>query len=353
MQAPTSTLAKPAVGILFDSDFGNRIDSVLALALAYGFDSKNEARVVSISTSKANLKSAGLADAIARFYVAAAWGQFAGFARSLPIGYADDGKAPQETPLLTGTLSATGPDGKPLYPHGINSVLDTADPATLLRNALTAQHDQNAVVVLAGPATNLARLLALGGAKELIERKVRLLALMGGAYPEGGPEPHFASDVAAAQKVLAEWPTPIVAAGQEIGAKLPYPTGSLEKDFAWATAHPVVGAYRTIQPSDAELPTWDMAPVLYAIRGQQGYFGLSDPGTISVDARGRTSFKPLADGKHRHLVLDSAQRDKILEAYASLVSTKPVPRRPRFLQMEQEQQKPADPKPAEAKPPTK
>ena len=51
---------KPPLGIVFDSDFGNRIDDALALALLYGFDGKNEARVVSMSVTKSNLKAAAL-----------------------------------------------------------------------------------------------------------------------------------------------------------------------------------------------------------------------------------------------------------------------------------------------------
>ena len=37
---------KPPVGIIFDCDMGNSIDDALALALLYGFDGKNEARVI-------------------------------------------------------------------------------------------------------------------------------------------------------------------------------------------------------------------------------------------------------------------------------------------------------------------
>ena len=64
MQFPEQ--GKPPVGIVFDCDMGNGIDDALALALLYGFDGKNEARVVSLSVSKPNLKSAAFCDAIVR-----------------------------------------------------------------------------------------------------------------------------------------------------------------------------------------------------------------------------------------------------------------------------------------------
>ena len=116
-----------------------------------------------------------------------------------------------------------------------------------MRNALTAQHDQNCIVVVTGPATNLAELLDLPNAKPIIESKVKMLVMMGGAYPDGEPEFNIKADIDAARKVFAEWPTPIVASGFEVGSELAYPAESIETDFAWAADHPVVDAYRALQ----------------------------------------------------------------------------------------------------------
>ena len=46
-------------------------------------------------------------------------------------------------------------------------------------------------------------------------------------------------------------------------------------------------------PYDA--PTWAMAALLYAVRSQEGYFKLSEPGTISVHDDGRTKFTQSPD----------------------------------------------------------
>ena len=43
---------KPAVGVIFDSALGNHVEDALALALLYGVDGKNEARMVSVTVSK-------------------------------------------------------------------------------------------------------------------------------------------------------------------------------------------------------------------------------------------------------------------------------------------------------------
>ena len=79
--------AKPPIGVVFDSDIGNRIDSVLALALLYGFDAKNECRNVLVTTSKPNIKSAAFCDALAKFYAAG------GFTRVMPVGMPEKGPA--------------------------------------------------------------------------------------------------------------------------------------------------------------------------------------------------------------------------------------------------------------------
>jgi hypothetical protein len=68
-----------------------------------------------------------------------------------------------------------------------------------------------------------------------------------------------------------------------------------------------------------------MAAALYAANQKEGYFKLSDPGTIDVLADGRTRFVPLANGKHRYLIADSEQKERVAKAYTALAGTKPTP----------------------------
>src|SRR5215813_4163693 len=234
---------KPPVGIIFDSDIGARIDGALALALLYGFDGKNEERVVSLSVSRNNLKSAAYCDAVARFYAGSVSGAFGGAMRTLPVGMNDRGPKAEDTPMLA-ALDKLNAEGKPVFESGIHNLNQTADPAALIRNALSSQYDQNAIVVLAGPATNLARALDLPDFKDWVSRKVRFLTIVAGGYTGEHEDFNIRGDVQAARRVFAEWPTPIVAAGYEVGAALPFPGASIEKDFAWSPAHPVAEAYR-------------------------------------------------------------------------------------------------------------
>lgn len=337
---------KPPLGVIFDCDMGNSIDDALALSLLYGFDGKNEVRVVSLSVSKANLSAAAFCEVIGRFYAGAVSGAFGAIGRTLPTGLSTDGKMPEDTPILTVPLARKNPDGTPVYAHGIHSLLDTAEVPALIRNAFTSQQDQNCIVVLAGPATNLARVLALPGVKDLISRKVRYLVATAGAFPEGPAEFNVKTDIAAARKLFAEWPTPIVVSGREVGEAIPFPGQSIEKDFAWSPAHPVADAYRAHRPMPYDAPSGDMTAVLYAVRPQEGYFKLSAPGAISVLDDGRTRHTPSADGKHKYLMVDAAQKERIVKVYTELASAKPVQRQPRFRFQQQQQQQKQEVKPA-------
>ena len=335
------------VGVLFDSDLGNNIDDVLAMALLYGLGDKRESRLVATTVSKPNLKAAALCDAIGRFYAGAVSGGFNARGRTLPVGLATQGKHPEDTPIITGPLGRVTAEGKPAYEHGIERILDTADPATLLRNALTAQDPQNAVVVVSGPLTAEAGMLALLGVDKLIAERVRCLVIAAGGFPDGEPDPAILDDIEAARKVFASWPTPVVAVGREVGDAIRYPAASIEKDFAWAPSHPVVDAYVAAHPMPYDAPTTAMAAVLYAVHPEENYFQLSEPGTITVSDDGRTHFAPSAEGKHRYLILDPAKTESVLEIYTQMASNKPTPppprrRRSQQQQVQQEQQKQQD-----------
>jgi hypothetical protein len=329
MQLPGRGSARPPVGIAFDGDLGNRIDAVLAVAMLNGFTAKSEARRISLSVSRPCLISAQLADVISNFYRPPPGGRGGGIgAISEGMIGMPEGRAPaaDEKPALAATLSKTAPDGTPLYTSTVKGLINTAESAVLIRNLLLAQHDGNAAIVLAGPATGVVRILGLYRSGPQITAKCRQLVVAAGAFPAGPAEATIKSDVAAARKLFAEWPTPIVAVGAEVGDALPYPGASIEKDFAWSPAHPVADAYRTLQPMPYDAPAAALAAVLHAVHPDEGYFKLSDPGTITVLDDGRTRFTPGADGKHRYLIVDPAQKERVLTLYSAMVSAAPAPR---------------------------
>jgi len=317
------------MGIALQGDLGNRIDAVLAIAMLNGLIAKMEARRIALCVSRPSLKAAQLADVVSAFYVgqviAGPGGGIGGNPASM-IGMPETGPAGEDPAPVTAALAKTGADGAPLYASRVRRLLDTADDAVLLRNMLLAQNDGNATIVLAGQASGLARLLALYGARPQIETKCKQLVVAVGGYPSGAADPEITADPAAARTVFAEWPTPVIAVGAEVGAAVPYPAASIEKDFAWSPAHPVVDAYRAFKPMPYDAPASALAAVLYAAHPEDGLFTLSPPGTITVSDDGRTQFTPGGAGKHRYLIVDPAQKAQVASLYTALVSAPPAPR---------------------------
>jgi inosine-uridine nucleoside N-ribohydrolase len=317
---------KPPTGVTFDSDFGNNIDSFLTLALLRAMSAKGETRVISVSITKSNLKAAQAEEALTNFYNGGPPVGGTGFGGGADkVGLADNGKMREDTPIIDAVVAKRTPEGKPAYPAQISSIIDTADCAVTMRNMLLAQNDLNAVVVVDGPATNIVQLMQLYGAKPQITAKVKYLVIAAGSYPNGAADANIRTDIGAAKKLFADWPTPIIAVGSEVGESLPYPGSSIEKDFAYTTSHPIVDAYKAFKPMPYDAPVPGMAAALYSVHPDDGYFKLSEPGTITVLEDGRTKFTPGAGGKHRYLIADASQKEKITALYAQLVSAKPAP----------------------------
>ena len=117
----------------------------------------------------------------------------------------------------------------------------------------------------------------------------------------------------------------------------------------------MVDAYKSYKPMPYDAPTATLAAVLHAVRPHEGYFKLSEPGAITVLEGGKLKLASSPQGRHRQLIYDPAQKERILKTYTEIVSAKPVPRFPRFRQQQQQEDKPkapeakpaaADPKPA-------
>jgi len=374
MQAGRGPAAKPPIGIAFEGDLGNRIDALLAVAMLNGFTGKGEARKIALSISRPSLKAAQLADVALAFYggraIAGPGGGVGGSPDGM-VGVPEGASFSTDNPPLAAILTKKTAEGAPQYSTGISRVLDTADNAVLIRNQLLAQNDGNASIVVAGPATGMARLLGLYGARPQIATKVSQLVVAMGAFPSGEPDSAIKSDIASARTLFAEWPTPLVAVGAEVGAALPFPGASIETDFGWSQAHPIVDAYRGFKPMPYDAPATALAALLQAVHPNDGYFKLSEPGTISVLDDGRTQFTAAAGGKHRYLIVDPAQKDRVIKLYKDMVAAPPAPRPGRGgrgnpaaaaaaaaaqqQQQQQQQQQPPPaqaPKPADPKPPT-
>lgn len=309
--------AADGVHLIFDTDMGNDVDDALALAMIHAFESRGEAKLLAVTITKDSRSAAPFVDLVNTFYRRP----------SIPIGVVKGGKTPNDTPMIRVPAERRTVSGSFVYPHRLTDGAAAPDAVVVLRKALAAEADGAVTIVQVGFSTNLARLLESGAdaasplpGRELAARKVRLLSVMAGHFPVGRPEFNVATDIPAARRVFADWPSPVVFSGFEIGEALLFPAASIEHDFAWAADHPVAEAYRTYMKMPYDRPTWDLTAVLYAVRPDRRYFSLSDEGRVTVDDSGQTHFTAGAGGGRRYLILDEAQKARTLEALEMLAS---------------------------------
>ena len=298
------------VRLIFDTDMGNDIDDALALGVIHAFQDRGECTLLAVTLSKDNEYCAPFVDLVNTFYGRG----------DIPIGVVRNGKTPEDGKYIRPVAEAAD-DGKQRYPHDLLVNQDTPEAVDLLRRVLAAQPDHSVVVVVVGFSTNLAR---LPGAA-LVARKCRLLSSMAGIFSKGEKHKEYnvVVDIPAAKKVFSDWPTPIVVSGFEIGRAITYPAASIERDFAYVRHHPLAEGYRLYMKMPYDRPTWDLTSVLYAVRPDRGYFGVSEPGTVSIDDQGLSSHAPSADGKHRYLTVDDSQIIRVREALVQLASQPP------------------------------
>ncbi len=329
------------------------IDDMLALAGLHALQERGEAKILAITSSMADKWTASYIDALDTFYGHA----------NIPVGLVRDGVVPPAqwsgdgVPMAAGAQMYTQyvsnlrkPDGSFVFPHRLVDGSKAENPVQLLRRTLAAQADGSVVMIGIGFSTNFARLLdskpdrysSLDGT-ELVKRKVKLLSVMAGRFADetyGGetlhkdrPEYNIRKDIPSAKRLFERWPTPIVVSGSEIGFTMRIKGSDIESKFNYVQNHPVVvtyrymdQTYRTGATANAALhdhKTFDLTAVLYAIRPNDGYFSLSPAGRLIVGPTGLATLDESTGGNTRHLILDDAQRSRVLEAMTLLASEPP------------------------------
>jgi purine nucleosidase len=317
------TMAVEPVPLIFDTDICGDCDDVLALGMIHALQSRGLCTLLAVTISVDHDLAAPFVDAVNTFYERG----------DIPIGVVGKGGVIEKSEFLS--LVAEQDSGRFRYRHDLVSNESAKDATALLRATLAGQADHSVVIAQVGFSTNLARLLdsradassPLTG-RELVERKVKLLSLMAGAFQpiEGNRrylEYNIVKDVASARILADRWPTAMVYSGFEIGIALPYPAVSIERDYSYVPHHPLADAYIRRNPPPHNRPTWDLTSVLYAVLPDRGYFDVCPRGTVTVESDGSTRFDDNPNGKHRYLILRPEQKPRVLEALVQLCSQPP------------------------------
>lgn len=320
--------ASQPVQLIFDTDLGNDCDDVLALGMIHSLQSRGECELLAVTITKDHEDAAPFADAVNTFYGRG----------DVAIGVCRSGVTPEEGKY--NGLAKVEDRGQLRYPHDLMSGKEAPEAVDVLRKTLAAADDGSVVIAQVGFSTNLANLLKssgdahskLGGI-ELVRQKVRLLSIMAGAFTQirngrgelyDHREYNIIKDIPAAKTLAADWPTPIVWSGFEIGKSLTYPHQSILKDYDYVTHHPLAEAYTLYNPPPHNRPTWDLTAVLYAVRPDRDYFGLSPAGKVTVADDGMTAFEPQDNGRDRYLTVSDVMKIKTTEALVQLSSQPPT-----------------------------
>jgi hypothetical protein len=321
--ASPRTIAAEPVPLIFDTDICGDCDDVLALGMIHALESRGMCTLLAVTISVDHELAAPFVDAVNTFYKRG----------DIPVGVVGKGGVIEKSEFLS--LVTEQESGRFRYPHNLASNESAMDATALLRATLAGQADRSVVIAQVGFSTNLARLLDSPGdaysnltGRELVERKVKLLSLMSGAFqPIDGNrrylEYNVVKDIDSARALAERWPTAMVYSGFEIGIALPYPAVSIERDYGYVRHHPVAEAYIRRNPPPHNRPTWDLTSVIYAIFADRGYFDVSPSGTVTVEPDGFTRFNGNAQGKHRYLIVRPEQKARALEAFVQLSSQPP------------------------------
>lgn len=319
----TPQTADDRLKVIFETDIGNDVDDALAMDMLHKYIDEGKIDVLAVMINKNGTAPAEFTDIMNTWYGHP----------DIPVGIVRNG-ADCETDAINyaqAVCNMKDAQGQPLFKRSHDAYDQLPDAHLLYREILAGQPDSSVVIVSVGFSTNLARLMETPGdeispltGKELVKSKVKLLVTMAGCF--NNPELHeynVVKDIPAAKKVFEEWPGTVVTSPFELGIDVLYPASSIENDFGWASAHPVVEAYKCYLQMPYDRPTWDLTALLYAVEGGD-MFSISPAGRISVTDEGSTSFTPDPSGNRHYLYTDKAQNEAIEKHFVEMISADPA-----------------------------
>jgi inosine-uridine nucleoside N-ribohydrolase len=260
--APLRAAPPAPVDLIYDTDMALDVDDVGALALLHALADRGECRILAVGVSETARHDNGVWAAAAADAINTYFGR-----PDVPIGVF---RGPHQPTSDTGRYAEKTAKA---FPHDLASGRDAPEAWKLYRRVLAGRPDRSVTMLSVGFLTNLDALLRSGPDErspldgvELVRRKVKEWACMGGRYPAstGDGEFNLATYPEATAYVLAHWPTPVTFSGFEIGARVK--TGArLVREHPPASS-PVSRAYLEYT-GGKDRESWDQTAALYAVRG--------------------------------------------------------------------------------------
>jgi len=305
--------------VILDTDFRSDVDDAGTLAMLNALADNGECEILGVVASQTGPHVVAGINAINTWYGRG----------DLPIGLSpvDDQRFPDYyVPFI----------GDPENFPSTQSNETAPDSTTLYRRLLHEAPDGSVKIVVIGGQTCVALLLdseedhegdgSIGRTgRDLVEAKVSGLYLMAGNFADADHAEHNINlDIEASRRVAAEWPTPIVYSGFEIGRQV-ITGGTLTQP----EVNPVAKAYELYPAGGvgkiAGSSSYDQTMVYYAVRGlndgKTALWTLSEPGTVDFP-EARTRFTPDPDGTRRHLIKE-APFERVAEPIETLMAQPP------------------------------
>ncbi|GAB3771606.1 nucleoside hydrolase [Spirosoma horti] len=281
------------VSVIFDTDMGPDYDDVGAIAMLHAFADAGQARILATIASTNYSNVAPVLSVLNTYFNRP----------NLPIGV-PKGKAisDRESQHWSDTLVAR-------YPHAIKSNEDTPDAVALYRQILAKQPDHSVTVITVGFLTNLANLLNSSAdhysnlpGKALAAKKIKQVVSMAGKFP-AGREYNVFRDSTSSKIVFANWPTPILMSGFEIGEQIHSGLPLTQNNRIQHS--PVKDVFKISLPKAAEdkngRMSWDQTAVLVGVKGYEPYYTVKS-GRLTMNPDGSNGWDNSGKG-HQHLVV--------------------------------------------------
>lgn len=283
--------------IILDTDIGVDCDDAVALAILLNKHIAGEIEIGCITASSTREGATATVQAITNYYGV-----------HLPIG------AMASPSLECDKINNYGKAVKDLY-----GTKDSSQDAVLLLRKTLAEQAEKSTIVAIGPLSNMERLLKsradeispLDG-EGLVREKVSEIFVMGGSFAQNydflelhaevAPEWNILQDIAAARYFVGHCPVGVTFAPWEAGARVMTKMRRGDNPVWYCMLQYAVSENYPHEP-EFERMSWDPVTCLCATDGCEEYFDYSEPGDISVDEAGVTSFAERAGGKHRILLL--------------------------------------------------
>ncbi|MEL6863746.1 MAG: nucleoside hydrolase [Bacteroidota bacterium] len=310
---PSSPPEQKAVALIFDTDFGGDADDLGALAMLHHFVDQGECDLMAVMCWSLETHAVAGIDAVNHYYGHP----------DIPIGARQGATSSTDWNYSQSIASS--------FPHDLDH--QSAEDATVLYRKLLAQsEDSSVLIVTVGPLMNIQLLLQsaadsispLNG-KELIERKVKEVVIMGGQFPSGEKEWNFDGDMpGVTQFVLEQLRVPIVFSGYEVG--LVIRTGAVFNELDPATPLYVGFKYfsehapwikENYQGKILDNATYDQTAVLYAVKGGLGkYWTKVEGGYCQADSIGGNEWISGTVSNHSYLklLMDTEELAGIIES---------------------------------------